>query len=183
MGVAKWRHGLTERTVIPAAWGRRPRPETGDAMRRRMRVQDVVVGDRKRTLDQTKVAELAESLSRLGLLNPITVSDSGQLLAGLHRLEAARSLGWKWIDVTVTSLDELASELVEIDENLVRAELSVLERAEHLQRRRRIYEDIHPETVRPKGGPGVLVSRRRGHQGGHDRPVRATGPADRGGHL
>jgi len=121
-------------------------------MRRRMRVQDVVVGDRKRTLDQTKVAELAESLSRLGLLNPITVSDSGQLLAGLHRLEAARSLGWKWIDVTVTSLDELASELVEIDENLVRAELSVLERAEHLQRRRRIYEDIHPETVRPKGG-------------------------------
>jgi len=121
-------------------------------MRRRMRVQDVVVGDRKRSLDQAKVAELAESMGRLGLLNPVTVSAAGELLAGLHRLEAARSLGWKWIDVTVTSLDELAGELVEIDENLIRNELSVLERAEHLQRRRSIHEDLHPETARPKGG-------------------------------
>ncbi len=46
----------------------------GGYMRRRMRVQDVVVGDRKRTLDRAKVAELAESMGHLGLLNPVTVS-------------------------------------------------------------------------------------------------------------
>ena len=117
-----------------------------------MPIDDITVGDRKRPLQDEKVQELAESMDRLGLLNPITLSPTGVLLAGWHRLQAARLLGWEAIEANMVSLDELDGELVQIDENLIRAELSVLERAEHLQRRREIYEVLHPEAARPKAG-------------------------------
>jgi ParB family chromosome partitioning protein len=39
---------------------------------------------------------------------------------------------------------------MEIDENLIRAELSELERSEHLRERKIVYEALHPETR--KGG-------------------------------
>jgi phage N-6-adenine-methyltransferase len=40
----------------------------------------------------------------------------------------------------------LYEELIEIDENLIRNDLVVLERGEQLKRRKEIYEEIHPET-------------------------------------
>ena len=48
-------------------------------------------------------------------------------------------------------MDDLAAELVAIEENLQRQDLTVLERAEHLQRRKEIYEKLHPAAARPKG--------------------------------
>ena len=36
--------------------------------------------------------------------------------------------------------------MAEIDENLIRNDLSVLERAEHLGKRKEYYESLHPET-------------------------------------
>ena len=45
--------------------------------------------------------------------------------------------------------------LIEIDENLVRSDLSPAERAAHQAARKEIYERLHPETVATKrGGPG-----------------------------
>jgi hypothetical protein len=46
--------------------------------------------------------------------------------------------------------------LREIDENLIRANLSPAEEAAHNERRQELYEKRHPETVsvRKRGGPG-----------------------------
>lgn len=37
------------------------------------------------------------SMQRIGLLAPITITESGVLVSGRHRLEAAKSLGWRTI--------------------------------------------------------------------------------------
>jgi len=92
------------------------------------------------------VKELADSIRELGLLNPVTVDRENNLIAGLHRLEAVRVLGWNEVECTVSSLEGLQAELAEIDENFVRSGLSAIEYGEMLLRRKEIYEALHPET-------------------------------------
>lgn len=101
-------------------------------------VSDIEVGPRKRHLDTVKVAELASSILEIGLLQPVTVrrvNGHYRLVAGAHRLEAFRIMKRDCIPAEVFQGDDLAAELAEIDENLRRAELTVLEQGEHLARR------------------------------------------------
>lgn len=105
-------------------------------------VADVVVGRRKRPLDEARVAGLEGSIAAVGLLQPIVVTDTLGLVAGRHRLEAVRRLGWQSIPARIAPLDALRAELAEIDENLIRQELTALEEAEHLQRRVEILEAL-----------------------------------------
>jgi len=70
-----------------------------------------------------------------------------ELVAGLHRLEAARKCGHQTIRAEVyDDLGDDEAKLLQIDENLCRAELSPAERAAHLVERKRLYETLHPET-------------------------------------
>ena len=88
-----------------------------------------------------------------GLLQPLVVRPCDKpeigyvLVAGLHRLEAARALKWDCIAATVVEgADADAARLMEIDENLVRGELSDAERVAHVSDRKAAYERLHPET-------------------------------------
>jgi N6-adenosine-specific RNA methylase IME4/ParB-like chromosome segregation protein Spo0J len=112
-----------------------------------------VAPDRMRMLRPEKVAELAESMAARGLIQPIIVRPSSgrgngyELIAGRHRFEAAKCLGWPLIaSVVFNGVDVDAALLVQIDENLIRADLSPAERALHLRERKRLYETLHPET-------------------------------------
>jgi ParB family chromosome partitioning protein len=82
----------------------------------------------------------------VGLLNPITIDREHTLIAGLHRLEAAKLLDWAEIECNVSSLEGLLAELAEVDENVVRKGLSAVEYSDLLLRRKEIYEALHPET-------------------------------------
>jgi ParB-like nuclease domain len=96
---------------------------------------DFIVGDRLRALDRESVERLKESISRIGLKTPISVRSSGQgctLVAGRHRLAACIELGINQIPVVAETGSELEARLWEIAENLHRAELTALERAEHI---------------------------------------------------
>jgi ParB family chromosome partitioning protein len=113
----------------------------------------IEVGERLRAVDADYVALIAESLTERGLDTPIIVTAAGAdgrhtLIAGGHRVAAARLAGWSEIAAKVVAADELQAKLIEIDENLIRRELSALDRAVFLAERKRIYEALHPEARR-----------------------------------
>ena len=112
----------------------------------KMAIDEIIVRPGRRKAGVYAVRELAESMKALGLLNPVTVSANRVLIAGLHRLEAAKSLGWKEIECSVSDLDETRAELAEIDENYVRCNLSAMEKADLVKRRKTLYESLYPET-------------------------------------
>lgn len=112
----------------------------------RVNVDDIKVMPGRRAVVSKHVQELAKSISDVGLLNAITVDRDYVLIAGLHRLEAAKRLGWSEIECTVSSLEGLQAELAEIDENFVRCGLTDMEYNDLLYRRKEIYESLHPET-------------------------------------
>lgn len=92
----------------------------------------IVPSDRMRSLNTERVAELAKSMAKVGQINPILIQKSTDVLvAGLHRIEAAKSLGWINIDAIQVQYDDVKSRLVEIAENLHRSDLTVLERSKH----------------------------------------------------
>ena len=95
-------------------------------------------------LDDAKIEAIAASLTTLGLASPIIVrqAESGDdytLVAGTHRLEAARRLGWERIDARIVEGTPDQIRLIEIDENLARAELTVLDQARSLAEAKTIY--------------------------------------------
>lgn len=104
----------------------------------------ITVNDRLRKLDAKKVKGLAESIKAIGLQQPIHVwkesEDNIVLVAGRHRLAAVKKLGWEQIECVFTGLGDSDRRLWEIDENLMRADLTELELADHLERRQKIWE-------------------------------------------
>lgn len=112
----------------------------------RIPIFQITVNAGRREVDPEAVQGLADSISKVGLLNPITVDQDYTLIAGLHRLEAAKLLGWSEIECTVSDLEGLLAELAEIDENLIRRKLDCIAQGEQLNRRKEIYEALHPET-------------------------------------
>ena len=122
-----------------------------------MCVSEITIGNEIRPVDFDFVEELSKSIEKTGLLNPITVTEHGVLIAGRHRLEAYKKLDLKEIPVNVVPLEEHTMvELAQIDENIIRNNPTALERGELLKRRKQIYEEMYPETrsVNIKGGPG-----------------------------
>jgi len=146
--------------------------------RRPSPIQEIEVGgiavptDRPRELHQDVIDELAHSITQRGLLQPIVVRANGEigdgngyrLIAGRHRLEAVKKLGWSRIEARIlkADLDETEAELAEIDENLIRADLSPAERAIHVNRRKELYEQLHPETKDGGSGRGRPKVRQNG---------------------
>lgn len=107
-----------------------------------IKIDDIKVSQRLRELDDTKVYDLMESIQLIGLLQPIVVDSECNLLAGMHRLEAIRTLGHETIECNQINLSELEKDLVEVEENLVRHDLNVIEKSEHIILRESILESL-----------------------------------------
>lgn len=78
------------------------------------------------------IAELAASISRIGLINPLVVAPDGEryrLIAGHRRYAACRIAGLKEVTVRITGTDQREICEVALAENLFRRDLSPIEMA------------------------------------------------------
>ena len=94
---------------------------------------------RKRPADPAIVQDIARSIARDGLLQPIGVTPSHDgpadqkrwtLVYGLHRVQAVQLLGWSLIAATILpdKLPEATYRLMELQENVARNDLTGSER-------------------------------------------------------
>lgn len=104
------------------------------------------------SINNNLVQDLVNSIKEIGLINAIVLTPSFELVAGRHRLEACKQIGWDEIPVNIVTLDELRMRLAAIDEDLIRKQLTALEEAEFLSERKDIYIKLHPETIRGLSG-------------------------------
>jgi len=114
---------------------------------------EIDVGDRLRPVSEAGVAALKASIAQLGgvMKDPVHVRKRRDgtfvLLAGAHRLTAAREMGWETIPVTAWKCNDDFAAMMEIDDNLASAELTALDTAVFLAARKTLYQKIHPEMA------------------------------------
>jgi len=108
-----------------------------------MPLKDIKVSNTYLRLDGD-VETLVKSIELVGLINPLTVNQEGELLAGGRRYTALKQLGLTEVSVNIVDRSTLQQELISIDENLVRKSLDKIELETSLNRGREIYEEINP---------------------------------------
>lgn len=101
----------------------------------------------------TDVSELEKSIKTLGLIAPLVISEDNMILAGARRYQALMNLGKTEAPVMVIRGNELERELVSIDENLVRKDLSKIEIESHLRRAKEIYLELNPPAPKVETAP------------------------------
>lgn len=143
-------------------------------------IDSVIVGPRHRELDADKVEALAESIDELGLQQPITVfveDDVVNLIAGRHRLEAARKLGWEQVEASFVKMTPVRREMWEIAENLFRVDLSKEQRDEHIRR----YAELLAEDAKLQTAHNEAIESKREDGRGHRQEGIAKKIADQTG--
>ena len=115
----------------------------------------IEVPPNRRPTKPASVLSLADSILKVGLLQPIGLTEDLHLVYGRHRLDAYIALGASSIPAVILKVDSMQAELAEIDENLKRTNLSAIMEAKALKRRKQIYLTLFPETKHgAMGGKG-----------------------------
>lgn len=86
----------------------------------------------RKTFDPEKLAELAASIKRHGIVQPILVKKNGSrytIVAGERRYRAARQAGLMKVPVTLTDIDEDTVMEISLVENIQRENLNPIEEA------------------------------------------------------
>lgn len=120
----------------------------------------IVDRDNRQRKRLTNIEELAESISRLGLIHPITITREGTLVAGERRLTACRSLGWTNIPVQFTEdLTENELRLIELEENIKRVDITWQERMVAVNAYINTTAEIDPEKSTADIAEDIGISR------------------------
>ncbi len=88
------------------------------------------------------ISSLADSISKVGLINPIIIDEDNNLIAGYRRLCACRSLGWKEVEVKMVVFkgDQIKMHEIEVAENFFRKDFTVEEVLSTERRRLQLLE-------------------------------------------
>lgn len=122
-------------------------------------------GQPRHHFDQTALEELAESIRRYGILQPLTVRQTAggwELVAGERRLRAARLAGLREVPCLLSQADRQESAALALVENLQRQDLHYLEEAAALRRLVEDYGLTQEEVARRLGkSPSAVANKLR----------------------
>lgn len=143
-------------------------------------VDSIAVGRRIRQ-DAGDLASLADSIGRLGLLHPIVVAPTDDLLAGWRRLEAVKLLGWTSVPVRVAvDVADLKDALaIESEENAQRKDFTP---SEAVAMARTIEALEKPKAKERQARPGQPRSAKLAEQAPAPRPRDVASAATGLGH-
>jgi ParB family chromosome partitioning protein len=112
------------------------------------KISEIRIKIRLRASSEENIQEIADSINEIGLINPISIDTDNNLIAGFHRLQAYKLLGFKEIPAIISTQKELKARLQEIDENLKRAELTSIEKSTHIEERENILRQLGKMAVK-----------------------------------
>jgi ParB family chromosome partitioning protein len=116
----------------------------------------------RKTIDQAKLAELAESIKAQGVIQPIVVRDLGgrrfEIIAGERRWRASQLAGLSEIPAVVREVDDRTVVAMALIENIQREDLNPLEEAQALQRLIDEFDLTHAQAADAVGRSRAAVS-------------------------
>lgn len=114
------------------------------------------------------ISSLANDIKENGLLNPVTLTPDGKLLAGERRLRAVQELGWQTVDARVVeNPDDLQALKIEITENENRKEFTFSEKMAYAK----LLHDMYDARARANSASNLKV--------GNDSPSGTNVPVGR----
>ena len=128
-----------------------------------IRISDIQINrsDRvRKDLDPKRIAELADSIKRLGLIHfPVVSKKDFLLVSGETRLEACRSLGWDRIPIQWSeNLTEDEHLEIELEENIKRTDLSWQDQCSAMQKYHELKKSTESNWTISKTAESVGVS-------------------------
>lgn len=106
------------------------------------------------------IDELAESIQRIGLINPLVITQDSVLVAGERRLTAIRQLGWTHVPVQfVEDLSDYELQTIELEENIKRENLPWQDEVAALERFHKLKVANEPNWSQEMTADAVGLSR------------------------
>src|SRR5216683_6396561 len=134
------KHGLGRGlgALLSSSPGLTPAPESSESTVQELPIASIVANPRqpRKTFDDNSLRDLAASLKRSGLLQPVVVRRHGQqfqIVVGERRWRAARLAGLSHIPAVVRDTTDAESLELALVENLLREDLNPMEEAEAYQ--------------------------------------------------
>lgn len=108
----------------------------------------------RKSFDDESIDDLAQSIEKYGLLNPIVVrknNDTYEIVAGERRYRAVKKLGLNTIDAILKDYEEKDVEVLSLIENIQREDLKVLEEANAYKKLSTEYNLTQEEIAKTMG--------------------------------
>ncbi|WP_313319453.1 ParB/RepB/Spo0J family partition protein [Stenotrophomonas sp.] len=149
--------------VTPVTVAAVAEPQPGEVLRK-LRIDQLQPGkyQPRRDMDESKLAELSESIKAQGIIQPILVRQieggNYEIIAGERRWRASRLAGLDEVPVVVRELEDRTVIAMALIENIQREDLNPLEEAEALARLVSEFSLTHAEAAQAVGRSRASVS-------------------------
>jgi site-specific DNA-methyltransferase (adenine-specific) len=126
-------------------------------------IDKILIGERfRKDVSQAYIDELRTSINNRGLLHPIVIDDSYNLLAGFCRLTACKQLEWLEVPCHFKGeLSELQRLEIELDENVARKDFTWDERVALREKIHEVKSALygHSNEIKPQVNEAGVVTR------------------------